>query len=45
MYKNNEILKLLQFTEMIIFHSLIILMSSKNVKDKLDLKLYQKEYE
>lgn len=44
LYKDDEILKLVQFTEMIILHSLILLMNSKNAKDQHDFKLHEDEF-
>lgn len=43
-YSSDQILKLLQFTEMIIFHTLILLMSSQEPIDQHDFKLYENEF-
>jgi hypothetical protein len=43
-YPVEQILKLLQFTEMIIFHMLILLMSSQEPIDVHDFKLYENEF-
>lgn len=44
-YSKEEILTLLKYCEMICFHSLILLISSKNEVDKNDKKLYKNEFE
>ena len=43
-FDEEQILKLLRYVEMIIFHSLILLMSSKEQIDINDFKIYLDEF-
>lgn len=43
-YNSEQVLKLLQYTEMVIFHSLILLMKSSEEQDTIDFKLYENEF-